>query len=414
MLQMKDMSLKDRAKYFESVLVEHNDRGHALYAREIVGASDHRVMMKDSISNSVKEMIMFGSNNYLGLGNHPEVKQKVKNSIESYGVGVGGPPLLNGTTELHRELESRLAQFKGKEDAILFPSGFQANFGWLGALVNKGDLLLYDASSHASLFDGIKILKSDSKITCKSFPHSDFKKLEEILEKLTSENSYNQIFISVEGVYSMDGDLAPLDEFSRVAKKFNAFLVVDDAHGTGVTGPNGSGTVKHYDVTDKVDLIMGTFSKSFSTTGGFIAGDKDIITYLRFYARSYMFSASMSPLIVTTVLAGLDLIENDFTVVEKLKSNIEKIVTGLKDLGLEVTNYGSAIIPLLVPEKSDIRTIGKSFHEHGIFVNPIEFPAVPKHLQRFRISVMSTHTDDDIKRLLEVVSLHVKDLSFTY
>ena len=260
--------------------------------------------------------------------------------------------------------------------------------------------------------DGIKILKSEPRITCKPFPHSDFKKLETILEKLTKENSYNQIFISVEGVYSMDGDLAPLDEFSRVAKKYNAFLVVDDAHGTGVTGPNGAGTVKHFDVTDKVDLIMGTFSKSFSTTGGFIAGDKDIITYLRFYARSYMFSASMSPLIVSTVIAGLDLIEQDKSIVTSLKSNIEKIVNGLNKLGLSVTNHGSAIIPLLVPEKSDIRIIGKSFHEKGIFVNPIEYPAVPKHLQRFRISVMSTHSDEDIKRLLEVVEIHADDLSF--
>lgn len=409
---MKDMALKERAKFFESVLTEHNGRGHALYAREIVGPSDHRVVMKDTISGNDKEMIMFGSNNYLGLGNHPYVKEEVKASIDKYGVGVGGPPLLNGTTKLHRELEGKLATFKGKEDAILFPSGFQANFGWLGALVNKGDLLLYDASSHASLFDGIKILKSDSKITCKSFPHSDFNKLEEILEKLISEKSYNQVFISVEGVYSMDGDLAPLDEFARVAKKFNAFLVVDDAHGTGVTGPNGAGTVKQFDVTDKVDLIMGTFSKSFSTTGGFIAGDRDIITYLRFYARSYMFSASMSPLIVSTVIAGINLIQKDPSIVKNLQKNIDTLVKGLNELGLPVKNHGSAIIPLLVPEKSDIRVIGKSFHEKGIFVNPIEFPAVPKHLQRFRISVMSTHTDDDIKRLLEVVKIHVKELTF--
>jgi glycine C-acetyltransferase len=337
-------------------------------------------------------------NNYLGLANHPYIKSKTREAISKFGVGVGGPPLLNGYTSLHKELESKLAKLKGAEDAMLFSSGYGANVGMLTGLLTTDSIILYDAYSHASFYDGIKMSGARSYM----FPHNDIEALEGKLKIIRSQTD-KDIFIGVEGVYSMDGDLAPLDLLVELCIKYNAYLIVDDAHGTGVMGLTGKGSAEYFNVHGKVHFTMGTFSKTFSVTGGFVAGPAKVINYLRFFARSYMFSASLPPMSAAAVLAALEVIENEEDILESLRKNINYTAEKLNAMGFDADNK-SAIFPLRVPAGMDIRKASREFHQKGIFINSIEYPAVPLSQQRFRISIMAVHTIDDIDTLLKAVA----------
>ncbi|MCK5456239.1 MAG: pyridoxal phosphate-dependent aminotransferase family protein, partial [Melioribacteraceae bacterium] len=299
-------NLNDKVSFFNSFIQELSAKHELQHLRCVTSAADREVIVEDNYTKIKNKMLMFGSNNYLGLANHPYVKRKTEEAIERYGVGVGGPPLLNGYTDLHRELEERLAAFKGTEDAMIFSSGYGANVGLITALANNNSKLIYDSYSHASLIDGIKM----SGINSEQFEHNNMQRLKELLDNSKSDDSHD-VFVAVEGVYSMDGDTSPLDEVVKLCRSHNAILILDDAHGTGTMGLNGCGTAEHYGVKDQVDITMGTFSKTFAVTGGFIAASKPIINYLRFFARSYMFSASLSPITIASVLAGLDVIEQD-------------------------------------------------------------------------------------------------------
>lgn len=388
-------NLKDRTKLFETFIENLHRNKELQHLRCVVSPSDREVLVKDRYTGKTKKMLMFGSNNYLGLANHPYVIEKTKSAISKCGVGVGGPPLLNGYTNLHRELEERLAELKGSEDALIFSSGYGANVGLVSALVNSNDLILYDSHSHASLYDGIKMSGANSQ----PFEHNDVKDLNELI---LQTRSYDDKFIGVEGVYSMDGDTAPLDKIVKLAGANNAYIILDDAHGTGVMGKTGRGTAEHYNVEDKIDITMGTFSKTFSVTGGFITSSKSIINYLRFFARSYMFSASLPPAIAAAVLAGLDVIKNEPELLTALNDNIVYTKKALNQLGLNI-NSKTSIIPLKVPIGMNIRKASHAFDELGIFLNSIEYPAVPISQQRFRISLMATHTKKDIDKLISVV-----------
>jgi glycine C-acetyltransferase len=340
---------------------------------------------------------MFGSNNYLGLANHPRVREHAMNTIRTFGTGIAGPPLLNGYTCLHRELESRLAALKGNEDALLFSSGYNANVGLVTGLTVPGDVVLYDALSHASFYDGLKM----SGVIAKKFRHNKISHLEMLLNG-SAKNVGKDLFVAVEGIYSMDGDLAPLHRLAPLCKKYSALLIVDDAHGTGVLGATGRGTAEHFGVENDIDITMGTFSKVFAVTGGFITAAKPIISYLRFFARSYMFSASLPPMVLASVLSGLDVLEDEPERLTALHENVQYLSRGLCALGFNVKPQ-SAIIPIRVPESMNIRKAAYEFHRRGIFINAIEYPAVPLSQQRFRISVMTTHTKSDLDRLLAVV-----------
>ena len=394
----RDLNLKEKTECFDLFLNDLNENKEMLCMRCVTSAADREVEIFDTYSNKLKKMLMFGSNNYLGLANHPYVKEKVKAAIEKYGVGIGGPPLLNGYTKLHKELEERLAELKGAEDCLIFSSGYCANVGLVTAIMNEDSIILYDAYSHASFCDGIKMSGARSF----RFPHNDLRCLEQRLRNLRI-NSEKDIYVGVEGVYSMDGDLAPLDSIVEICKRYNAYLIVDDAHGTGVMGKNGKGTAEHFNVEGKIDLTMGTFSKTFAVAGGFVAASKSIINYLRFFARSYMFSASLPPMVIATVLASLDIIENDKSILKNLKDNIIYTAEGLRQLGFNCNN-DTAIFPLLVPEGMSVRKASYEFHKRGIFMNSIEYPAVPLSMQRFRISIMATHTKEDIDKLVEAIA----------
>jgi glycine C-acetyltransferase len=308
-------------------------------------------------------------------------------------VGIGGPPLLNGYTRQYRELEEQLASLKHAEDSLLFSSGYAANVGLVSAIINRGDKVFYDEFSHASFCDGLRLAKADAI----SFKHNDMKELETLLKQ--KNNSFGDIFVGVEGVYSMDGDLAPLNDVTSLCKKNKSILILDDAHGTGVMGGTGHGTAEHFGVEKMVDITMGTFSKTFGVSGGFISASKPIINYLRYFARSHMFSASLPPVVIAAILAGLKVIRNEPEIIKYLHENVQYASKGLKKIGIKI-NPQSAILALRVPENMNIRDAAYHFHKLGIFVNSIEYPAVPLNQQRFRISLMATHTKDDIDRLL--------------
>ncbi len=397
LLYGKEMNLNDKTEFFKHFIKDLSSKNQMLCMRCIGSAADREVLVYDEITKSYRNMLMFGSNNYLGLANHPYVIQKVTEAVNEFGVGIGGPPLLNGYTELHRELEEKLAEFKNAEDAMIFSSGYGANVGLVSGLMNQDSIVLYDAYSHASFSDGIKLSSAQSY----RFPHNDLKSLEARLKIIRSKSNCD-VFIGVEGVYSMDGDTAPLDELLILCKKYDATLIVDDAHGTGVMGETGRGTAEAYNVEGNVDITMGTFSKTFAVTGGFVTASKEIINYLRFFARSYMFSASVSPGVVAAVLAGLEVIREEPERLENLKNNIGYANQSLDAIGFK-SNNNSAIIPLCVPQNMNIREAAYEFHKKGIFINSIEYPAVPLSQQRFRISLMATHTKNDIDRLVEAI-----------
>ncbi|MBV6510964.1 MAG: 8-amino-7-oxononanoate synthase [Ignavibacteriaceae bacterium] len=391
-------SFKEKMAYFRQITDQLDEHHQLMYMRMIGSAADREVLVYDEENGRMRPMLMFGSNNYLGLANHPYIKEQVKKAAQQFGTGIGGPPLLNGYTSLHRRLEERLAELKKTESAMIFASGYAANLGLVSGLADKDAILIYDAYSHASFTDGIKLSGAKSF----RFPHNSMPALEEKL-RIARLTNHGDIFVGVEGIYSMDGDAAPLDEAVEICKKYGAILMVDDAHGTGVAGKTGRGSEEAFGVEGKVDVIMGTFSKTFAVTGGFVAASADIINYLRFYARSYMFSATVSPLIIAAVDAALDVMQREPERLEQLRQNIAYAHACLERSGFTVSG-NSAIIPIPVPQNMNIRKAAYDLHRIGIFLNSIEYPAVPLSGQRFRVSLMATHTVGDIDRLAEALA----------
>lgn len=397
LLRGRRMPLLDRVNFFGEFLDGLSSHKQMLHLRCISSPSDREVDVFDEYLGITRKMLMFGSNNYLGFANHPYIKEYVRKSIEKYGIGIGGPPLLNGYTKIHRELEERLAALKGAEDSLIFSSGYGANVGLVSALVGPDDYVIYDQYSHASFYDGMKMCNAKGI----HFLHNDIDNLITKLEDAKRINPRN-IYVGVEGVYSMDGDIVPLDEIVDVCKKYDAILLLDDAHGTGTMGDNGGGTSAYFGLDGQIDVTIGTFSKSFAVTGGFAAASKPVVDYLRFFARSYMFSASISPVTIASVLAGLDLLENDPSILYSLRSNVKYAAKLLNKIGFNVSDQ-TPIIPLRVPVEMNIRDAAYKFHERGIFINSIEYPAVPVSQQRFRISITANHRKEDINKLVEVV-----------
>jgi glycine C-acetyltransferase len=396
LLKVRRQSFSSRVQAFSEFMSDLNKRHQNLYMRQILSPTDREVVVLDPFSKQRKKMLMFGSNNYLGLANHPYVHTKIKETLAEYGAGVAGPPLLNGYSVLYRKLEEKLADFKHTEDCLLFSSGYAANVGLLSALMNQDNQVLFDEYSHASFCDGLRMSKGNSI----AFKHNNINDLESLL--LRNNSNITDVFVGVEGVYSMDGDLAPLDKITAICNKRKSWLIVDDAHGTGVLGKSGSGTAEHFAVDGKVDITMGTFSKTFAMAGGFVAASREIIDYLRYFARSHMFSAALPPVVLSAVLAGIKVIEDEPYLRSDLQDNIAYMRKGLNQIGFNI-NPVTPIIALHAPKEMNIREAAYHFHNAGIFVNSIEYPAVPENQQRFRISLMATHTKEDLNRLLSVI-----------
>ena len=341
-----------------------------------------------------KRILMFGSNSYLGLTNHPLVKEAAKKAIDKYGSGCAGSRFLNGTLDLHLELEDALAQFVGKESALVFSTGYQVNLGVISALAGRSDYLFLDEWNHACIIDGSRLSFSKNY----KYGHSDMVHLEKLLANVPCDAFK---LIATDGVFSMEGDIAKLDEISTLAKKYNATVFVDDAHSLGVFGPGGQGTAAHYNITHKVDLIMGTFSKSLASIGGFIAADKNVVEYLKHHARSLIFSASISPAATASALAALNVLKNEPERLEKLWDNTKYTLEAFKDAGFDVGPTESPIIPIYVRDNEKTFLMAKMLMDEGVFVNPIVSPAVSSDSSMIRFSLMATHSFKQIDFAVE-------------
>jgi 8-amino-7-oxononanoate synthase len=350
-----------------------------------------------------KKMIMVGSNNYLGLIEHPKVKKAARKAITRYGVATCGSRFLNGTLDIHVELERRLAKFLNREEALVFSTGYQANLGIISTLAGKGDIVFTDRMDHASIVDACRL----SYASVHRFMHNDMDHLEQRLASV--EESVGK-FIVVDGVFSMEGDLSNLPEIVRIAKKYNASLLVDDAHGVGVMGENGRGTAEHFGLEMDIDLLMGTFSKSFASLGGFVAGPRKVIQYIKHHARSLIFSASMPPSSVATVLATLEIIETEPERRERLWKTTRLMRNGFEAMGFDTGETETPIVPVIIGNDKRTFAFWKMLRSDGIFTNPIVYPAVPKNQSLIRTSYSSSHTDVELNRILRAFRNNGKKL----
>ena len=360
------------------------------YFREIQSDQDTEVMI------SGKKVLMFGSNAYLGLTNHPKVKEAAIEAVKKYGTGCAGSRFLNGTLDLHIQLEKRLAEFVGKEDAIVYSTGFQVNLGVVSCLTGREDYILWDELDHASIIEGHRLSFS----TKLKYKHNDMESLEKKLHKCEPDKVK---LIVTDGVFSMEGDVAKLPEIVALAKKYNASVMVDEAHGIGVFGRQGRGTCDHFGVSQDVDLIMGTFSKSFASIGGFIAADESIINYLRHHSRSYIFSASNTPAATAAANAALDIMINEPERIQHLWDLTHYALDGFRQMGCEIGHTSTPIIPLFIRDNDLTFLIVKELFEAGIFVNPVVAPAVASEDTLIRFSLMATHTKEQLDYALETI-----------
>ncbi|WP_424962243.1 aminotransferase class I/II-fold pyridoxal phosphate-dependent enzyme [Ekhidna sp.] len=353
-----------------------------------------------------KDVLMFGSNSYLGLTTHPKVIEAAEAAVRKYGSSCSGSRFLNGTTDMHEELENRLAKFLNKEEALIFSTGFQVNLGVLPAIAKQGDALLLDRMNHASIYEGAKLSDASTII----FRHNDMQSLEKRLSQLQDVN--NRIIV-VDGIYSMEGNIAKVPEIVELAKKYKASVMTDCAHAIGVLGDHGRGTPDHFGLNDEVELIGGTFSKSLASLGGFIAGDKETIQYIKHVARSLIFSASMTPSSTAATLAALDIMETDDSRRLKLWENTNYSLKRLNELGFDTGAAETPIIPIYIRDNEKAYKMTMRLFEEGVFVNPVVAPAVAPSDTLIRFSLMATHTieqiDIAIDKILKVADeLHVK------
>lgn len=341
-----------------------------------------------------EKKIMLGSNNYLGLTNHPEVIEAGVNALRKFGSGLTGSRLLNGNILLHDELEEKLATFVRKKSALVFSTGFGVNLGVISAVAKENDLIFSDEFNHASIVDGIRFSGAD-KI---KFRHND---MEELKQSLANSDNTKAKFIVVDGVFSMEGDIANLPEITALAKKYHARVMVDDAHSLGVLGNNGEGTAEHFGLTKSVDLIMGTFSKSLGSLGGFVAGEEPVIDYLKHHARTMIFTASLPPSNVATVIKALEICQKEPERRQKLFENTSYMKENLKSMGYDVGHSESPIIPVIIGKEMKTFNVWKDLLAAGVYTNPVIAPAVPKGRALLRTSYMATHTRDQLDFSLE-------------
>lgn len=361
------------------------------YFREIESDQDTVVMMNG------QKILMFGSNSYLGLTCHPKVKKAAKDAIDKYGTGCAGSRFLNGTLDIHIKLERKLAELVGKDGALCYSTGFQVNLGVVSLLAGRHDYLILDELDHASIIEGSRL--SFSKVL--KFAHNDMEALEAKLKVCEADKIK---LIVVDGIFSMEGDIIKLPEVVKLAEKYNASIMVDDAHSLGVIGKNGSGTASHFGLTDKVDLIMGTFSKSFASLGGFIAADKEVINFIKHNSRSLIFSASMTPASAAAVLASIEIMESEPERIKHLWDMTALALEGFRSAGFDTGKSETPIIPLFIRDDIKALQLTQMLLADGVFVNPVVSPAVPREDSLIRYSLMATHTKEQVEISIERIS----------
>lgn len=381
--------LEDRINELQRRVNKMKEEKRYFYLRSIDGASGARVTIDG------REMLMFASYNYLGLITHPKIKKAAIEAIEKYGTGAAGVRLLAGTTKIHEKLEETIAKFKGAEDAVTYSSGYVTNLAAISTLCGRGDLVIIDKLDHASIVDGCLLSGANHR----AFLHNDMKSLERIL---ANSGGYVNKLVVVDAVYSMDGDVSNLPEISRLAKKYNAKVMVDEAHSIGVLGKTGHGIEEHFGLKGAVDIHMGTLSKTIPSIGGYLAGNKDLISYLKHNSRPFIFSASLPPVAAATAVACFEVIESEPERIVNLQKNIKQFRDGLNSMGYDTMGSITSIVPILVGEEEDTLKLCQMVNDEGIFICPILFPAIPKDTNRLRAHVLTTHTSQDIDKALDI------------
>ena len=360
------------------------------YFRAISSEQDPEVIING------KKVLMFGSNCYTGLVNDPRIKEAAIEAIRKYGTGCAGSPFLNGTLDLHKQLEARIAEYIGKEDVMIYSTGFGVNLGVVSCLTGREDYILWDEQDHASIIEGRRLSFSQSL----KYKHNDMESLEKQLQKCEPDKVK---LIVTDGVFSMEGDVANLPEIVRLAKKYNAAVMVDEAHGIGVFGKGGRGTCDHFGVTKDVDLVMGTFSKSFASLGGFIATDKEITNYLRHHSRSYIFTASITPASTAAALKAIDIMIEEPERQENLWKITDFALKGFREMGCEIGHTTTPIIPLFIRDDYKTYHVTRDLFDEGLFVNPVVTPAVAPQDTLIRFSLMATHTQEQVEFALDKI-----------
>lgn len=398
--QISQRDVFTKAKEYARHVYELRDLGVMQYGVPIESKPGPTVTME--FFGEKRTMIMFASNDYLNLSTDPRVHEAIRKTLNEYGVGAGSSRVGTGFSYLHKDLEARLADAFGKEAALLFPTGFDAIASPPVTLCTSKDRILVDGSSHACILEGAYA----SGATVRVFAHNDAERLEDTLrrssEKLEAEGNAGGLLVMVEGAYSMDGDLADLPKFTQLCKKYGARLMVDEAHSVGVHGKFGHGSVEHFGLQKEVDIIAGTFSKSLGATGGFVAADKELITYLNYMSRKIVFSAALPPILVAGVKAALEIMETDSSLREKLWENVNHLASGLKQVGATILGIETASVPVLIGNDGVMFKFTHDLIQEGIFTFPVVYPTVPKGKSIFRLALQSRHSKDDLDHTIEV------------
>lgn len=389
--------LFDKTKRLDKVLSSNIMTGNEALGMVTMNKVQPESGIKEK-NGHVHNVIMLGSNSYLNLSTHPQVMEGAKQALEKFGYGMGAVSNYAGITDIHKELEKRIANFYGTEDSIVFPSGYGANIGIISALCGKNDVIINDAANHASIFDGCMLSGADVKV----FPHRDMKGLERILSRIPAEKTGRLII--TDGVFSMDGDMAPLDKIIELAEKYNCRLMVDDAHGVGVVGPTGRGTSEYYGVMDKIDLNVGMLSKGPGGLGGYCAASRQIIQYLRLYARSYFFSTALPASVAGGLNEAFKLLEADNAGREKLWGNTEYLKSKLLENGFDIGHSQSAVVPVMIYSEPILFEMYEKLRQRGVYVNIVTYPAVRRKECRLRLCTMKDLTFKQIDKAVKIIS----------
>ncbi len=389
------MKLLDFTKEYTKSL-EVKAKGIYPYFNPISSEQDTEVICQG------KKMLMMGSNNYLGLANHPKIKERAQEAIRKYGTSCAGSRFLNGTLDIHLELEEKLSKFIGKEATLVYSTGFQTNLGVIASITPRNSFIIIDKIDHASIVDGARL--SFAKV--KKYEHNDMESLERALKSCGDAGK----IIIIDGIFSMDGDVANLPGIVELAEKYNANILVDDAHSVGVLGPKGDGTGPHFGLQDKVDLVVGTFSKSLASIGGFVSGDKHVLEYIQHVSRTLIFSAAISPPNAASALAALEIIESEPERIKKLWDNTDLMLKAFKDMGFNTGDSTTPIIPLIIGEDEACWIFWKKLFDAGIWVNPVITPAVEPGMALIRISLMATHNKEQLEGALDTFEKYGKEL----
>ncbi len=395
-------SFEDRMGMLNSWIEDLSYNQHNLYRRPLQTGCQPLIEVHDPADDTTKRMVNLASNDYLNLSQHPDVIEAAVRSMVDYGAGPGGAPLLSGTTHVLLQLEEKLAAMKQCEASLVFTSGYTANIGVISTLMRSCDLVIYDMYAHASLLDGGMHAKK------KFFKHNDISSLEHTLSQ--AKDTYVNKLVVIDGVYSMDGDIAHLDEIVKLAHQYGAWVLVDEAHATGVIGERGGGTVEYFKLKNKVDIVTGTLSKAIGSTGGFVAGSKELINYIKYASRPYMFSTAPFVPACAAALKSIQIIEEDINLRAKLWQNIEYMREELLAMGFNIGDSETAIFPLIIGDDYKVKQMAYLLHKEDIFVNSVPYPAVPRKITRVRLSVTAGHTEAQLSKSIDAIKKTGKSL----